>query len=188
MTVTSLDRALVDAFTSGKLDPSGETALAEQVAWLLPVHWTLPNPAVLALADLTRHLGGEAALYDWLDRHPGRPRVVARTYRLIGLLDRISDRPAVVAALAELRERDGDPAGLRGYLVPDTDAATLASLGEQIELLLADDPLEDALRPALSTVDMLQRLAPRVAQLDPSLGSLGAELDQIRHRLVEGGQ
>ncbi|HEV7963777.1 MAG TPA: hypothetical protein VGP57_14670 [Actinoplanes sp.] len=188
MAVTSLDRALVDALKSGKLDPPGETALAEQVAWLLPVHWMLPNPGVLALADLTKHLGGEAALYDWLDHHPGRPRTVARTYRLIGLLDRISDQPAVVTALAELREREGDPAGLRGYLVPDTDAATLASLGEQIELLLADDPLEDALQLALSTVDVLQRLAPRMAELDPSLGSLGEELDQMRRSLAEGGQ
>jgi hypothetical protein len=185
MAVTNLDRALVDAFTSGKLDPAGETALAEQVAWLVPVHWTLPNPAVSALAGLTKHLGGEPALYAWLDRHPGRPRLVARTYRLIGLLDRISDQPAVVTALAELRARDGDPAGLRGYLVPDTDAGTLASLGEQIELLLADDPVEDALRLALSTVDVLHRLAPRVAELDPGLSGLGEELEQIRRSLLE---
>jgi GAF domain-containing protein len=185
MTATSLDRARVDEFTSGRLDRSGERALAEQVARLLPYHWTLPNPAAAALSTLTKHLGGQAALFTWLDGHPGRPRLVARTYGLIGLLDRLSDQPAIVTALAETRARTGDPADLQRYLVPVTTSGTLADLAEQIELLLADDPVEDALRVALSTVDLLQRLVPRVGELDPSLTGLGDELEQIRHSLME---
>jgi hypothetical protein len=185
MTTTGLDRALVDAFTSGKLNRSSETALGEQVARLLPFHWTLPNPTTAALATLTKHLGGQPGLYAWLDDQPGRPRLVARTYRLIGLLDRLSDRPAVVTALSELRARIGDPAALSGYLVPDTTPATLASLSGQIESLLADNRLEDARRVGLSTVDMLAALAARAAELDPDLSGLGEELEQIRHGLME---
>jgi hypothetical protein len=184
MTAIGLDRSLVDAYVSGDLDRAGETALTEQVARVLPMHWTLPNPSVGALTALVRHLGGQARLYTWLDEHPGRPRLVARTYRLVGLLDRISDHPVVVSALAELRARSGDPAGLRGYLVPDTDSETLASLAQLIESLLADDPAE-ALRLALSTVDLLEQLAPRVGESDSELSGLGHELEQIRDGLTD---
>jgi hypothetical protein len=110
--------------------------------------------------------------------------VVARTYRLIGLLDQITDQPAIVTALAELRARTGDPPELQGCLVPDTDDETLGSLAEQIERLLADDPAEDALRLALATADVLHRLLPRAQELDPGLSDLGMELEQIRQDLM----
>jgi hypothetical protein len=184
MTAIGLDRSLVDAYVSGGLDQAAETALAEQVAQVLPLHWTLPNPSVGALSALVRHLGGEAQLNAWLDEHPGRPRLVARTYRLVELLDRISDHPVVVSALAELRARNGEPAGLRGYLVPSTDSNTLASLAQLIESLLADDPTE-ALRLALSTVDLLEQLASRVAAPESELSGLGHELEQIRDGLTD---
>jgi hypothetical protein len=185
MTAVNLERKLVDAFTSGKLDHSGEAALAGQVARLLPTHWMLPNSAAAALSKLTKHLGGPAALEAWLDGHPGRPRLVARTYRLIGLLDRISDRRAVVTALAEMRAEAGDPPGLRGYLMPATTVETLASLAQQIESMLADHPVEDALQLALATVDLLQRLAPRARELDPDLSGLDDELAEIRRSLAK---
>ena len=185
MTAANLDRKLVDAFTSGKLDHSGEAALAGQVARLLPMHWMLPNSATAALFKLKKHLGGAAALEAWLDGHPGRPRLVARTYRLIGLLDRLSDRRAVVTALAEMRAEAGDPPGLRGYLMPATTAETLASLAQQIESILADHPVEDALQLALATVDLLQRLAPRARELDPDLSGLDDELAEIRRSLAK---
>jgi hypothetical protein len=185
MTAAHLDRKLVDAFTSGKLDHAGEAALAEQVAELLPVHWMLPNPAAAALSKLTKHLGGPAALQAWLDSHPGRPRLVARTYRLIGLLDRLSDNSAVLTALAELRAEAGDPPGLRDYLMPVTTDETLASLAKQIESTLADHPVEEALRLALATVDLLQRLAPRARKLDPELSGLDDELAEIRRSLAD---
>jgi hypothetical protein len=185
MTAAYIERKLVDAFTSGKLDHPGEAALAEQVARLLPAHWMLPNSAAAALSTLTRHLGGPAALEAWLDGHPGRPRLVARTYRLIGLLDRLSDHRAVVTALAEMRTEAGDPPGLQGYLMPATSNETLASLAQQIESTLADHPVEDALRLALATVDLLQRLAPRLRELDPDLSGLEDELAEIRRSLTE---
>jgi hypothetical protein len=185
MTAATLDRKLVDAFTSGKLDHSGEAALAEQVARLLPTHWMLPNSAAAALSKLTKHLGGPAALEAWLDGYPGRPRLVARTYRLIGLLDRLSGRRAVVTALAEIRAEAGDPPGLQGYLMPATTVETLASLAQEIESILADHPVGDALRLALATVDLLQRLAPRARELDPDLSGLDDELTEIRRSLAK---
>ncbi|GAA0943576.1 hypothetical protein [Virgisporangium aurantiacum] len=185
MTAANLDRKLLDAFTSGKLDHSGEAALAEQVARLLPTHWMLPNSAAAALSKLTKHLDGPAALEAWLDGHPGRPRLVARTYRLIRLLDRLSNRRAVVTALAEMRAESGDPPPLRGYLMPATTAETLASLAQQIESMLADRPVEDVLQLALATVDLLQRLAPRLREPDPDLSGLDDEVAEIRRSLAE---
>jgi hypothetical protein len=81
MTSHQFDPDLVDAFVEGRLDPAGEATLADQVAQAVPCHWAAPNPIVAALDRLRRHLAGDAGLFRWLDRHPGRPRVVARIYR-----------------------------------------------------------------------------------------------------------
>ena len=110
---------------------------------------------------------------------------MARTYRLIRLLDRLSNRRAVVSALAEMRAESGDPPALWGYLMPATTAETLASLAQKIESMLADKPVEDVLKLALVTVDLLQRLAPRVQELDPDLSGLDAELAEIRRSLAK---
>jgi hypothetical protein len=69
--------------------------------------------------------------------------------------------------------------------MPATTVETLASLAGQIESILADHPAEDALRLAQATVDLLQRLAPRVRELDPDLSGLGDELAEIRRSLAE---
>jgi hypothetical protein len=185
MIAVGLDRHLVDEYISGNLDAAGEAALKEQVARLLPFRWALPNSAAAAVTVLTKHLGGVPALYAWLDQQPGLPRLAARAYPLVDLLDRISDRPAVIAALTQVRGRTGDPPGLQGYLVPDTTAETLASLGQLIESLLADDSGDDARRVALSTIGLLERLAPRVEEQDPELAGLGREVARIRQALRE---
>ncbi|MDT5032551.1 MAG: hypothetical protein QOC94_2722, partial [Actinoplanes sp.] len=49
----------------------------------------------------------------------------------------------------------------------------------------ADHPAEDALRLALATVDLLQRLAPRVRELDPDLNGLDGELAEIHRSLAK---
>ena len=187
MTASTLDRDLVDAFVTGALDQPGERMLAEQVARVLPWHWTLPNPGTAALAKLVKHLGGEPALYSWLGRQPGYPRLVAQIYHLVGLLDRISDQPAVVDELARLRERDGTPAELTAYITPDTTSGTLASLSEQIESLLTDEP-DEALRVALATVDLLRQVAPRVAGAEPDLHDLGDQLDRVDRDLTDAAR
>src|SRR5687767_12904225 len=71
-------------------------ALAEEVAVVLPWHAERPPEIAGQLTRLIRHLGGDDALLRWLDEHPGRPRAVARAYRLAGLLDGISASRAVV--------------------------------------------------------------------------------------------
>jgi hypothetical protein len=183
-----LDRSLIDASTAGTLDRQGEAQLAEQVARVLPFHWTLPNSTMVGLVRLRNHLGGEPGLLDWLDRHPGRPRLVARLYRLTGLLDELSARAAVVEAVRELRDRGGDPTELTGYLVPDTDSSTLASLGSRIESLLGDDRVDEAAEVALGSVALLSQAAPRADELDPDLGDLTGRMDQVRQRLVDAVQ
>jgi hypothetical protein len=174
-TAFRLSDVLVDGFVSGSLSPPEEAALAEEIARLLPFHAQLPNPVAAALKRVKDHLGGEAALWSWLDRHPGRPRETARLYHVMALLDRISAEPAVVAALSELRAETPYPPGLEDHLLPITSEETLANLGGEIELLLARDRVDDALRVARATADLLGRLAPRVAELDPRLTGLGDE-------------
>jgi hypothetical protein len=73
------------------------------------------DPAHPLAADLSRiehHFGGEPAVFEWLERHPGRPRLVARLYALVALLDELTDKPAVLTAVGELRERRPYPPGL----------------------------------------------------------------------------
>jgi hypothetical protein len=176
---------LVDGFIDGSLDPSEDAALADEVARLMPFHTDLPNPVVAALSRLTTKLGGTAGLWAWLDRHPGRPRIVSRLYSFVALLDRISAEPAVVTALKEFRERTPYPPGLEGFLVPVTTEETLASLAQDIELLLAKDRLEEAVALALATADVLAEIAPRVAELNPELAGLGAEIHTARQFVAD---
>jgi hypothetical protein len=175
-----LDPELIDEFVAGAAGPEGEAELAEQVATVLPWHASLPTDVAGDLTRLVRHLGGDDALLQWLDGHPGRPRVVARAYRLIGLLDGISGSRAVVTALRELRERTPYPPGLEGHLVPETNSGTLASLGQQIEALLGDDRPGDAVALSLAVLAALRDVAPRAAELDPELRGLGVLLEQTR--------
>jgi hypothetical protein len=44
VTASGLDRELVDAFVDGRLDPAAQARLADQVARLLPLQATAPNP------------------------------------------------------------------------------------------------------------------------------------------------
>jgi hypothetical protein len=176
---------LVDGFVRGDLDPPEEEALADEIARLLPFHADLPNPVAAELSRLTKKLGGTAGLWTWLDRHPGRPRVVSRLYSFMSLLDRVTSEPAVVTAVAERREKTPYPPGLEGYLVPATTVETLASLAGDIELLLAKDRLDDAVALALATADMLAEVAPRVAELNPHLAGLQDEVGQARRYVAE---
>ena len=172
------DPALVEGFVAGTLDGQEQAALAEEVAHLLPMHWRLPNRTVAALSRIITHLGGEAELLAWLDRYPGEPRAVARLYRLVDLLDRVSGDEAVVAALAGLRAQDGDPPDLAHYLVPDTNSATLGSLATEIELLLADGQTGTALEVGAAAADLLHRLAGRAGEGYRELGEHAARRTQ----------
>jgi hypothetical protein len=179
-----LDPDLVESFTTGKLDTDGEATLADQVARILPLHWTAPPEIVGLMQRVIDHLGGDRELLEWLERHPGRPRLVARLYVLIGLLDQISDQSAVVSALTDLRAKVPYPPGLGGYLLPDTTPETLADLSAKIEGLLADDRTDNAFRLAVAAVAMLQEIAPRAGRQDPELGALGDVLESIRRDLI----
>jgi hypothetical protein len=200
MTEWDLDQELVDALVADRLDAGGQAVLAEQVARVLPVHWVAPGPVVTALSQLVDKLGGERELFGWLERHPGRPRLVARLYVVIGMLDQISDDPAVLTALRELRRRVPYPPGLAGYLVPDTDDGTLAELSARIEAILAgqpaptegpgageisdDDRADEAFRVSVAALAMLEEIAPRIGELDRDLYALGGIADQVRQELV----
>jgi hypothetical protein len=200
MTEWDLDQELVDALVADRLDAGGQAVLAEQVARVLPVHWVAPGPVVTALSQLVDKLGSERELFGWLERHPGRPRLVARLYVVIGMLDQISDDPAVLTALRELRRRVPYPPGLAGYLVPDTDDGTLAELSARIEAILAgqpaptegpgageisdDDRADEAFRVSVAALAMLEEVAPRIGELDRDLYALGGIAEQVRQELV----
>ena len=183
VSVFRLDPELVDAVVSGGADGYEEAMLADQVAMVLPWHAAVPPEVAGHLTRLVRHLGGDDALLRWLDEHPGRPRVAARLYLLVGLLDQVSGHKAVVTALREVRERTRYPPGLEAYLPPDTDSSTLASVGEQIEAILGDDRPDDAVTVALATTDLLREVLPRAVESDAQLREVAEGLEQVRRAI-----
>ncbi|MFJ6073069.1 hypothetical protein ACIQFU_19830 [Streptomyces sp. NPDC093065] len=180
-----VDQELVTAFEAGTLSPAGRSELARQVARQLPAHWSQSNTLAEAMTRFIDHLGGQRELIVWLDGYPGPPRLVARLYVLMGLLDQYSENPAVVTALREYRERTPYPAGLEGHLVPQTDDETLAGLSTGIEELLGDGELGKAAGLALATTDCLRRVAARAAELDPATDDMGEVMDHTHRDIRE---
>ncbi|MBC2868721.1 hypothetical protein [Streptomyces mexicanus] len=175
-----LDHRKVAEFAAGTLDAEGEAALAHQVARLLPFHWTWPNQVAEEMSQIMDHVGDQRELMAWLDRHPGLPRLVARVYVFMGLLDRYSALPAVVTAMREYRERTPYPPSLEPYLVPATDDDTLASIAFKIEKLLGEERTREAAELALATAAWLQQIAPRARELNPDVGDLNELMGQAR--------
>jgi hypothetical protein len=132
---------------------------------------------------VAERVGGDEALLRWLDGFPGRPRLTARLFWVIDVLDRYSAADGVLEALGELRARDPFPHGLEGHLVPDTASYTLASLGEEIQELLRQDRLEDAGNLALRALALLSDIAPRAAELDWHAADLGLAVQSLWDRL-----
>lgn len=181
-----LDHELVDAFLAGALSARDEDTLAEQVARLLPFHATLPDRIATDLSRLTASLGGEHGLLDWLTERPGRPRLVAHLYRLIGLLDWYSADPAVVSALRQLRAKKLPlPPIVGAHLAPDTDSATLAGLAWAIEMSLGEDRTNKATRLAIGTAELLERLARLASRTDPGVGDLAEDAARLRAAIAE---
>ncbi len=77
------------------------------------------------------------------------------------------------------------PPGLRGYLLPDTNADTLANLSGSIELLMAEDDLDGAVSVASAALDMLRQIANRAAEVDPSVAELPQQAEQAHRDLAE---
>ena len=171
-----LDPKLVTRFVADELDEEGQAELADQVAAVAMYHAELPNALAVLMTRFVKHLGGETALVRWLDRFPGRPRLVARLFALVDMLITFSAEPAVVTALSELRVGAPDPPGLSNYLSLDPDDdETLGGLAWHIEQLAADDRMADAVRLAQDPATLVERIAPRARELNPNLPDL-AEL------------
>jgi hypothetical protein len=167
-----LDPKLVKRFVADKLDEDGQAELADEVAIVVMFHAELPNALAALMTRIVQHLGGETALVRWLDRFPGRPRIVTSLLAVINLLDTFSAEPAVVTALSELRADTPYPPGLSSYLDPDTNNETLAGLAWYIEQLAADDRMADAVRLARDSAALVERIAPRARELNPNLPDL----------------
>jgi hypothetical protein len=188
MAVFTLDRVLVKEFIDGTLDPRGEAALAEQVAGVLPFHEELHHSMAADLLRVIDHLGGDAQLLRWLDRHPGRPRLIGRIFSVVGVLDNCSANPAVVNALREYRERIPAPPGLERYIPPHTDDDTLASLAYRIETLLRDEEADEAVRASVAAVDVLRDVVATAALSDPELRELVTTSVDLRRAVLEAAQ
>ena len=182
-TVFDLDPDLVAAFRAGRLDDEELARLADQVSRVLPFRAELPNPLAASLVRVAERVGGDEALLRWLDGFPGRPRLTARLFWVIDVLDRYSAADGVLEALGELRARDPFPHGLEGHLVPDTASYTLASLGQEIQELLGRDRLEDAGNLALRALALLSDIAPRAAELDWQAADLALAVRSLWDRL-----
>ncbi|BCL25013.1 hypothetical protein ACPCBX_25705 [Streptomyces tuirus] len=175
-----LDHRQVAEFVAGTLDAESEAALAHQVARLLPFHWTWPTRVAQAMSQIMAHFGDQRELMAWLDRHPGLPRLTARLYVFMGLLDQYSAVPGVVTAMREYRARTPYPPGLESYLVPVTDDDTLASIAFKVEKLLGEERTREAADLALATAAWLQQIGPRARELAPEVGDLDELMRQAR--------
>jgi hypothetical protein len=152
-----LDKARVGQFVDGTLSARDEDRLAEEVAELLPHTWDLPYKSKESLALVAAHLGGQDQMMLWLDRHPGLPRVTARTYTLLGVLNEYSDDPGVISALRTRRERDPYPAALHDYLPAQTNAETLSGLAYHVDDLLSRKQEKEAAALAGATADWVRQ-------------------------------
>ncbi|MFD8232949.1 hypothetical protein ACFV20_13845 [Streptomyces sp. NPDC059696] len=172
-------------FTSGTLAPQDEARLADEVAELLPHSWDIPTKSREALMTIIDHLGGQRELMAWLDRHPGRPRMIARLYVLMGHLDRYSDDATVVGALRSAREQDPFPAGLRGYLLPQTTDETLGTLASRMEKLLAEQREEEATALALATTAWLEGVPENADSPGPAVLEMGSVMGHLHQDIEE---
>ncbi|MGI5241239.1 DUF1876 domain-containing protein [Dactylosporangium sp. CA-139066] len=177
-----LDLGAVERMLAGRLGNDGQAALAGQVARLLAQPEPPPTRIARALGRIMQYEGGDVGLIDWLDRFPGRPRLVVRILGLIGLLERYGRQRRVDGVLAGLRDGGRLPARVAGRLAPDTDGATLPGLGREIRLMLAADELVEAGRLARSAARALALVGPSVAGV-PGLADLGDLAEASRRDL-----
>ncbi|MFF7379242.1 hypothetical protein ACIP4Q_27890 [Streptomyces massasporeus] len=180
-----LDSWRAGQFTAGTLTPQDETRLADEVAELLPHSWDIPTKSREALTTIIDHLGGQRELMAWLDGHPGRPRLIARLYVLMGHLDRYSDDATVVGALRSAREQDPFPAGLRDYLLPQTTDETLGTLASRMEKLLAQQREEDVTALALATTAWLKDVAENADSPGPAVPEMGSVMGHLHQDIEE---
>ncbi|MFI8306423.1 hypothetical protein ACIF80_23875 [Streptomyces sp. NPDC085927] len=182
-----LDEEKVLRFAEGRLDPAEEPRLAEEVAEVLPLGWSLSPRAKERLHTVTEHLGGERQLLEWLDRHPGLPRLTARLVALMGTLDRYSDDAEVVEALRSSRAEDPFPAGLENVLPPGTSEETLSDISYRIDELLFERHTQDATRLALATTDWLRDAAQRFAPSSDGVSEMRDLMAHLHKDISEAG-
>ncbi|WP_433606561.1 hypothetical protein ACQP2P_30385 [Dactylosporangium sp. CA-139114] len=169
--VGGLDLSAAGRFRAGRLGAAEEAALAGQVAYFVGQSEPPCTPIASCLQHIMEHVGGDEALLAWLDRFPGRPRLVTRALELVALLDRYGDCRPLVAALRRRRVHTPDPPALAERLPPETDESTLPSLGGEIKARLGDDDPTEAALLALDTARLLADLAPAMHAV-PGLGEL----------------
>ncbi|MEU0123954.1 hypothetical protein ABZ114_20070 [Streptomyces albidoflavus] len=180
-----MEGPLVLRFVEEGLDPADEARLAEEVAKTLPLRWSLPTRALERLDLLSERLGGERKLLEWLDGHPGLPRVTARLLVLADSLDRYTDDPAVVTAVRDFRLAHGLPDELRGVLPPATDAETLTDLSSRLERQLFDHDAEEARSLGLATSRWLRDAVSAADASSPELAETGEVMARLHEDIAE---
>lgn len=180
-----LDEDKVLRFEDDDLDPAEERRLAEEVSEILPLGWSLTPRAKERLNTVVEHLGGEPQLLQWLDGHPGLPRLTARLFALMGNLDRYSDEADVVEALNSSRAQTPLPAGLEGILPPETGEETLSDIAYHIDGFLSDRHTQDATRLALATTDWLRHTARQVTSASPTVREMSDLMAHLHRDISE---
>ncbi|MGW8758818.1 hypothetical protein ACWGNH_20480 [Streptomyces albidoflavus] len=176
-----MEGPLVLRFVEEGLDPADEARLAEEAARTLPLRWSLPTRSLERLDLLSDRLGGERRLLEWLDGHPGLPRLTARLLVLVDSLERYSDNPAVVTAVRDFRAAHGVPDELRGVLPPATGAETLTDISSRLEQQLFDHDAGQARSLGLATSRWLRDAVSASDLPSPEL----AETGEVMARLHE---
>ncbi|MER5476003.1 hypothetical protein ABT026_03290 [Streptomyces sp. NPDC002734] len=180
-----LDQYLANRFEDGALAPEDEARLAEEVATLLPRRWSLSPRAEERLSQVNDRLGGYRQVLEWLDGHPGLPRLTARLLVLTENLDHFGENTAVVDAVRAQRGRSPLPAELRDVLPPATDEETLPDIAQRLEGLLGDRRSEDATRLALATTEWLGGVARGAAPDSPEVTEMSELMSHLHTDIAQ---
>lgn len=182
-----LDERAILLFAEDALPPEEEAQLAEEVAAALPLGWSLQPRAKEMLHTLSEHLGGEPGLLQWLDRHPGVPRLTARLVALMGNLDTLGEDRGVVEALRSSRAEKPLPGELEGILPPQIGDETLGDIAYHIDELLFDRHRQEAARVALAAADWLCEAARRAPSPTPAVKEAAEVMSHLRREISEAG-
>lgn len=165
--------------------PAREARLAQEVAEVLPLGWSLPFRGKERLDRVTDHLGGERELLEWLDRHPGLPRLTARLLALTGNLERFSADPAVIGALRSSGAGAAPPAQLKAVLPPALGDETLSDLGYHLDKLLFERHVQEAKQFALATTEWLRTAAGQSADVPSGVGEMRDVMGHLHKDISE---
>jgi hypothetical protein len=179
-----LHRDAVDAFCAGQLDRPAEAELALQVAHVYICEPILPNSTVVQIGRISRHLGGQDAVLQWVGGFEGEPRLTVAMIDLADLLGALSGNNQVLAALRTVRDRPEFRRFSTAWAKP-TDHVTLSDLAETGKHLLRNNRLSAAATFGDDVVRLLGEILRLVGERGGDVGGAQEYLTSVADQLAQ---